>query len=471
MKYLLVLLVLLQTVLLVAQQPASASQSGEGVSKSSGDSAANLPEIFNKGRYYGSFRSFFMATDNARHLTDYSALAAGGALYFNTAKFHGFQMGLGGSFHFNLASSGLTTKDPSTGAVNRYEIGLFDVENPVNKNNLNRMEELWLRYEKKQIRMTIGRQLLQSPFVNDQDGRMRPTAISGAWIDVKLLKNTKLEGGWIWGISPRSTVRWYQVGESIGLYPKGLNPDGTASGYPEHIESKGIAMLGVSQNAGKYIKIQVWNQLVENVFNTAFAKADFIRPLRNGHQLILGLQAAHQNALGNGGSENPSQTYFDQHQHANVISGQVGWKYGAWQALTGYTRVTGEGRFLSPREWGREPFYTFMSRERIEGSGDVDAFTGRIIWQQPGKSLRIETGYGHFYLPDVKNFALNKYAFPAFKQFNVDVRYAFSGRLSGARIHFLYVWKGSIGDVYGNDKYVINRVNMSGYNVILNYIF
>jgi hypothetical protein len=187
--------------------------------------------------------------------------------------------------------------------------------------------------------------------------------------------------------------------------------------------------------------------------------------------LILGLQAAHQNALGNGGNENPAQTYFDQRQHTNVVSGQAGWKQGAWQALTGYTRITGEGRFLSPREWGREPFYTFMSRERIEGSGDVDAFTGRIIWQQPGKSLRIETGYGHFYLPDIKNFALNKYAFPAFKQFNVDVRYTFSGMFSGARIHFLYVWKGRIGDVYGNDKYVINRVNMSGYNVILNYSF
>ena len=153
MKYLLIAVVLLQTVLLFSQQPAPASQPGEAVSKSTIGQAANLPEIFNKGRYYGNFRSFFMATDNARHLTDYYALAAGGALYFNSARFHGFQMGIGGSFHFNIASSDLTAKDPTTGAVNRYEIGLFDVENPGNKNNLNRMEELWLRYEKKQIRI------------------------------------------------------------------------------------------------------------------------------------------------------------------------------------------------------------------------------------------------------------------------------------------------------------------------------
>ena len=469
MRYLLATLVLLQTVLLFSQQPVQAFQSAVSVEKSPNNKANNLPEIFKKGRYYGSFRSYFMATDNTRQLTDYYALAAGGALYFNSATFHGLRMGIGGSFHYNLASSGLTGKDPATGAVNRYEIGLFDVEKPENKTNLNRMEELWLRYEKKQVKATLGRQLIQSPFVNDQDGRMRPAAVSGVWMESKSVKKTKMEGGWIWGISPRSTVRWYPVGESIGLYPKGLNPDGTASGYPEHIKSKGVGLLGITQDAGKYGKIQVWDQFVENVFNTVFAKADYVRPLRNGHHLILGLQGTHQNAVASGGNENPSQTYFDKQQRSNVVSTQVGWKRNAWQATTAYTRITNEGRFLSPREWGKEPFYTFMSRERMEGSGDVQAITGRITWQQPEKKWRIEAGYGHFYLPDIQNYALNKYAFPAYNQLNLDVRYTFTGMWSGARIHFLYVWKGRIGSVYGNDRYIINRVNMSGYNLIINY--
>lgn len=449
----------------------TAQQSAPPEGQISTDQVSNLPDIFKKGHFNGSIRSYFMATDNTRQLSDYHALAAGGTLFFNSASYHGFRIGMGGSFHYNLASSDLAAKDSTTGAVNRYEIGLFDVENPGNKTNLNRMEELWMRYEKNRVKVTLGRQLIQSPLVNDQDGRMRPTAVSGIWLDSKITKNTRLEGGWLWGISPRSTVRWYHIGESIGLYPKGLNPDGTASGYPEHVQSNGIGLLGLTQQFGKYTKVQVWNQFVENVFNTAFARVDFAKPFYKKYTLIAGIQFAHQDALASGGNENPAQTYFDKNQQSNTISAQLGWKRGDWQVLSAFTRITGEGRFLSPREWGREPFYTFMSRERIEGSGDVRAYTGRIIWQPTAKNLRMEMAYGQFYLPDIKNYAMNKYAFPAYRQLNVDIRYSFKGMMSGARLHFLYVWKGRMGDVYGNDKYVINRVNMSLYNLIFNYSY
>lgn len=431
----------------------------------------NLRAAFEHGHFHGSFRSYFMATDNAHQLSDYHAWAAGGSLHFSTAAWHGFRFGLGGVFNFNLASSDLSAKDSLTGAVNRYEIGLFDVENPGNRTDLDRIEELWLRYEWKKSHITIGQQSLQTPFVNYQDGRMRPTAEAGIWAEINDLKNTKIETGWLWSISPRSTVRWYNVGESIGLYPKGLNPDGTASGYPEHLESAGIGLLGITRHIGKNTKVQVWNQYVDNIYNTAFLQADFQHPLKNGHKLLLGIQFAHQDALAHGGNKDVSKTYFEKDGRSNVVSAQAGWQRGGWQALGAYTRVSAGGRFLSPREWGREPFYTFMPRERVEGSGDSHSATGRVNWQTKNKKLRFEAAYGHFYLPDVKNAALNKYAFPSFNQFNFDARYSFGGTLEGLRVHFLYVWKGRLGEVYANDRYVINRVDMSLYNLILNYTY
>ena len=127
--------------------------------------AHTLLEAFEKGHFQGHFRSFFMATDNARQLSDYHALAAGGDLGFNTAAFHGFSLGIGGMFNFNLHSSDLGAKDPLTGAANRYEIGLFDVENPDNRKDLDRMEEFWLRFERKKVRLTLGRQGIQTPFI------------------------------------------------------------------------------------------------------------------------------------------------------------------------------------------------------------------------------------------------------------------------------------------------------------------
>ena len=300
---------------------------------------------------------------------------------------------------------------------------------------------------------------------------MRPTAESGLWVEVNDLKNFKIEGGWLWKISPRSTVEWFSVGESIGLYPKGLNPDGTGSGYPENLKSAGVGLLGVTRQAGKHTRIQVWNQYVENIFNTVFAQVDYTRPLKKEHALLFGFQVIHQNALANGGNEIASKTYFLKGGQSNVFGAQAGWQRHGWQALAAYTRVTADGRFLAPREWGREPFYTFMSRERVEGSGDSHSVTGRVNWQTKDKKMRIEAAYGHFYLPDVTNFALNKYAFPAFRQLNVDVRYTFGGMFEGLRAQFLYVWKGRIGEVYGNDRLVINRVNLSHINLILNYIY
>ena len=458
----------LQAVILFAQTTQSVP---EGAPSALKPQVTNLQEAFKQGQFQGSFRSFFMATDNARNLSDYHALAAGGGLHFNTAAWHGFSMGIGGAFNYNLASSDLRAKDSLTVAVNRYEIGLFDVEDPHNRNNLHRMEEFWLRYAWKKSRITLGQQLLQTPFVNHQDGRMRPTAESGFWAASNALKNTKIEGGWLWKISPRSTVRWYSIGESIGLYPKGLNPDGTGSGYPENLKSMGIGVLGITRQWGKNTKIQVWNQYVENIFNTAFAQADYTQPLKKGHKLLFGLQLIHQDALADGGNESVSKTYFQKGGQSNVLGAQTGWQHDAWQALAAYTRVTADGRFLSPREWGREPFYTFMSRERVEGSGDSHSITGRVNWQDKNKKLRLEAAYGHFYLPDIKHAALNKYAFPSFQQFNIDARYTFGGRFEGLRAQLLYVWKGRLGEVYGKDKYVINRVNMSNYNLVLNYVY
>jgi hypothetical protein len=74
-------------------------------------------------------------------------------------------------------------------------------------------------------------------------------------------------------------------------------------------------------------------------------------------------------------------------------------------------------------------------------------------------------------LPDVKNYALNKYGLPSYTQINADVRYAFAGMLKGAEAQLLIAHKIKQGDTYKDDKFVINKVNMTVYNLILNYHF
>lgn len=431
---------------------------------------ASLQYIFRKGEIHGNFRTFFMATDNARQLTDAWAWAAGGNLRYQTAAFHGFRFGIGSSFVCNVASSDLTKKDPATNASNRYEVGLFDQEEPSNRADIGRINELWLQYAFKKHRLTLGQQSLQTPFINLQDGRMRPNAVSGLWSEWHLPRHLRLNAGWLWRMSPRGTARWFNVGESIGLYPSGFNPDGAASQYAGQLHSRGIALAGITLPLKDRIKIQVWQQFVDNIFYTYFAQADVALPLKNGHTLFSGLQWVHQNALHDGGNNDPTKTYFPKKGHSQVFSAQFGWRNPQAQAILAYTRVTAEGRFLFPREWGREPFYTFLPRERIEGAGDVHDVCLRFRWHNHPNNLEVEAGIAHVFLPDVQLAALNKYAFPSYRQVNLQFTYAFGRWLEGLRLQALYVWKGRAAQATLPEKYVINKVDLSNYNLIVQYL-
>ena len=106
------------------------------------EDTTSILHAFKKGKVHGHFRYFFMATDNASGLTDYYANAAGGGIKYETAPFKKFQLGISGFFAFNIGSSNLAMPDAKTNQLNRYEIGLFDIEDPDNKKDIDRLEEL-----------------------------------------------------------------------------------------------------------------------------------------------------------------------------------------------------------------------------------------------------------------------------------------------------------------------------------------
>ena len=435
------------------------------------EDTTSLLYTFKKGRIYGHFRYFLMATDNARELSDYYANAVGGGIKYETAPFKGFQFGVSSFFVFNIGSSDLSIPDPKTNQANRYEIGLFDVEDPSNKNDINRLEELYLKYSWKRSHITFGKQLINTPFINLQDGRMRPTEVSGLYGEINHNKNTKIEGGYLYQLSPRSTIKWYKTGESIGLYPSGVNTEGTKSDYAGNLESKGIAMLGVTQKFGKKLSIKAWDLFVENIFNSALLQADYNYSLGNNGNLVSGLQYIRQDAVRDGGNEDATKAYFEKGSHSHAFGAKLGWENQRWQTSFNYTRITADGRYLMPREWGRDPFFTFLPRERNEGFGDVNAYVVGAGYSIPKARLKLQAGIGYYDLPEVTNFALNKYGMPSYTQINMDIRHEFSGFLKGLGAQFLFVYKGKSGNTYENDKNVINKVDMSSWNLVFNYHF
>ena len=431
----------------------------------------SILHAFKAGSFHGHFRYFFMSTQNQQGLTDYYANAAGGGIRYETAKFHGFQMAVSGFYIFNIGSSDFTKPDSATGQYNRYETALFDVTDPANKKDLDRLEEFYLKYNYKNSSIVFGRQLINTPFINLQDGRMRPTGVEGIWAEVNEIKKTKIEGGWLFAISPRATVKWYDVGKSIGVYTGGVNVDGTKSLYSNNIESKGVVVLGITTNINKNIKLQGWNMFTQNVFNTALLQADINFPMKDDAALFAAAQFVRQDAVNDGGNVNPSKTYFTKGQKSITFGGKFGWKNKRWETSINYNRITSDGRYLVPREWGREPFFTFMPRERNDGFGNVHAIMAKVNYNIPKARVKTSLAAGYYKLPNVKNYRLNKYGLPSYTQVNADVRYSFVGMMKGLETQLLIVGKIGDGETYNNKKFEFNKVDMLTYNFVLNYHF
>lgn len=442
----------------------------KGKTSTTSDSSSLL-YAFKSGRINGHLRYFFMATDNSQGLTDYFANAVGGGLRYETARFYGFQAGVSGFFIFNIGSSDFTKQDTTTKQFNRYETGLFDIENFDNKFDLDRLEELFIKYNFRKSHVEFGKILINTPLINLQDGRMRPTGVEGLWFEINEVRKLKIEGGFLYGFSPRATTKWYLGGKSIGVYPNGLNPDGTRADYGGNVKSAGTAVLGLNYAATKWMKIQLWDYFIENVQNSVLVQADVNAELKDASSIIGGIQFIRQDAVNFGGNEDQSKTYISKGNAAMTVGGKFGWKNKNFETTVNYNHITSVGRYLFPREWGRDPFYTFLPRERNDGLGNVHAVVGKFGYSAPKIGLKTSIAAGYYKLPDVKDFSMNKYGLPSYTQINTDIRYAFPGFFKGLDVQLLVVAKLNSGETYDNPRFVFNKVNMVNYNLVMNYHF
>ena len=288
--------------------------------------SANLLYRFQMGTMHGHFRSFFSSTFNKNSEVEF-AQAIGGGIQFISKPIYNLRLGVSGFFVYDVISSDLTKSHPLSNTLNRYELGLFDVTDPANKTDIDRLEELYLQYQKNNITVTIGKQLLNTPFINLQDGRMRPTEVQGVWTQYKNKEN-KFYAGWLNRFSPRGTVEWYKTAESIGIYSVGVNVDGNKSGYKDDLESKGVALIESEFELIKNHRLQLWNQYVENIFNSSLIQFDKTPTTKS--PIYYGVQIISQQVVNAGGNEFIDKTYFNPNQSSLVLGARLGRKKGPW---------------------------------------------------------------------------------------------------------------------------------------------
>lgn len=436
------------------------------------DSASN-EKLFGDQLKAGSFefhlRSFYMHTENQHRLLDYSTWGTGAGLGYFSPRWKGFGVGFSGFFVFRHFENNLTLLDPETGLKNRYELTLFDVHHPENHHDMDRLEEFYLSYEKEKFSAWIGRHHFESPLLNASDNRMRPNLFSGLSMAFQPGK-VKLTGAWFTHLISRGSLEWLSVEESIGFYSTGRNPTGSNEDYNHHLESKGIGVLGIEHDREK-LQLKSWTYLAQGIFVSTFAEATGNLPIAKGYKLRFGVQAFYQSAVGDGGNPDFSKAYTLPDERTHGVGFRSGIQKGNSEFTLNYLGISDEGRFLFPREWGREKFFVSMPRERFEGLGGVHALGFLFDQTLVDDKLKLSLGASHVQTPDITNVTLNKYGLPNYYHFTGLLDYRFGGFFKGLDLQLLIAHKQEDFDKKIPLEYMINRVNMTNYNLILDYRF
>ena len=424
----------------------------------------NLKDLFGLGTITGHLRNYFMSTINEGSLTDYYANAIGGAMRFRSHEFYNFEFGVAGIFTYKAFSSDLNKVDPITGEFSRWEHQLFDVLDFNNFNDLDRLEELYVRYNFSNGFVTYGKmEIEETPLMNRQDGRMKPFAFKGVWFHYTLAEKHLLYATWIDQISPRSTVEWFEFNEAIGLVYQGFQPDGSEAEYREALESDGLAMLGYKTQYRDF-SLEFYQWYMHHISHTSWIGLEY-----QHNQWSLGLQYTLQLPDGFQRELDYGQRYMQPGEKGQVLSGKVQYSSADWNLWAAYTRAFDSGRFLFPRELGRDHFYTSLARSRLEGFGDTDVVTLGVNYHFGRDHFTGGLTYTRLFGPETESFEFNKYNLDAYQQFNVTLDYGFKGFLDGLHMKLLYVYKNNLNNTA--PEAIFNRSNYHQVNFVTNFDF
>ncbi|WP_245189610.1 OprD family outer membrane porin [Lunatimonas salinarum] len=450
----------------IGLQPASLiAQEGDSLMSVAPNS---LAEKIRAGEVVFHVKSFYMGTVNKGDLLDYHTLGLGAGIGYVSPVFKGFHVGFSGFFVFQLYEHNLRIPDPATGNVNRYEILLYDMNDFENSRDLDRLEHLYLSYKKRGFQAVFGRQQVDTPFLNEQDNRMRPNIFSGLKLTYEN-KSWHTTFAWFDHVTMRGTVDWYSIEESIGVYPFGRNVFGTSSGYKGNIRSRGVGVAGISYKGVYGESLQYWSYLAENVFQMQFVQIEKQTDLGSA-DLMMGFQGFYQSAWNDGGNTDPDKAYIMAGERSWGFGSKLGVQVGKQSLSLNLLAISDQGRFLFPREWGREVFFASLPRERFEGNGGVRAISLKYDYRF-NKHTQGLIGVSTVSNPDINDFSLNKYGVPSYYHFVGSVDHSFDGYLEGLKLKLLLVNKAAKEPGEIPDSNRINRVDLWNINLVIDYKF
>lgn len=376
--------------------------------KSDSTKQTSLSDWFSKGHFSGLWRTQAMATLHQAPLSDNWASGTAFRLHYATADFRGWYVSVIGQFGYALASSDLTGVDELTGQRARFELHMFDIQDPTNRKDFDRLENLTLNKRFKHGELVMGRYSFESPFVNGQDTRLKANAFSGVTGNMRIGARHQhtFTGALMHGISPRGTIKWFGLGESLGLLDNGLRPDGEPAAYKDHLHTPGMAILGWNHKSRAY-EAEAWHYHADGLFMHTYAR--FTKDLSKDKGLNIGIEAVYQQKHRNGGSEAYEHRYYFNEAPAFLLGNRIRKENPRFGIETASLISIGDGTYLFPREWGRERFFTSVPRARVEGLGRFTEVSLQVDTRLR-ENIKVLLTLAYLDVADSDNTLWNKYS-------------------------------------------------------------
>lgn len=422
-----------------------------------------LKDIFTEAHFHGHFRNYFMSTHNQGDLQDYFTNATGGAVGFTTGNYKGFEIGVKGIFTYKTFGSDLGNEDVITGKNSKWEYELYDVLNQGNFRDLDRLEELFLRYRFGNSYLSYGKiETEYTPLLNHSDGRMKPFAHRGGWAHLNLTPQHQVNLGWLNGVSPRATTEWFSIEEGIGLFYNGYQPNGELAEYHEHYPSSGIGIANYNFQKNNF-SFKFYDLYIDKLINTVWTEVGL-----DINSFNFGVQYVYQTPMKFNEELHYENRYVQPDENGQVLSSQLGWKNDKLNFAFAYTHAFDSGRFLFPKELGRDHFFSSIPRSRLEGLGNVDVYTLK------GEYLPLPQLHLGVELQQIKGAQANVYQFNKYNvdesfQVNAHVRYEVHGFLEGLSFDLLWVYRENQNHM--DAQSIFNKSNFNQLNFVTNFYF
>ena len=416
----------------------------------------HLQDIFHNAALSGHIRNFYMNTINSGDLKDYYSNATGATVGLTTGNYYGFQLGVKGSFTYKSFGSDLGREDPVTGKYAKWEYELYNILDKGNFRNLNRLEELFIRYKFGNSYIGYGKFETEfTPLLNKSDGRMKPFAHSGAWVHLNFNSAHQVNIGWLDGVSPRATTQWFAMDE--------VQPNGEKADYHNFYSSSGIGIINYNFR-NEHFQLNFYDYYHDKIMNTIWAEVAYKLT-----DFSFGIQYVYQNPFSYSEDLAYINRYVQPGENGQVLSSQLGWEQAGLKLAFAYTHAFDSGRFLFPKELGRDRFYTSISRSRLEGMGNVDVFVLKTEYWLPRDNFKIGVEMQQVRGVKIGNFEFNKYNIDESFQLNSHLSYQARDFFEGLSFDILWVYRKNQN--HTDAESIFNRSNFNQLNFVTNFSF